>query len=68
MKKSNAADIFTWKQRGKTRKYNAVLPQKGAVIVCNMWNDHWCRGAAKRVDELAPAINRFVTKMRAMGF
>ena len=68
MKKSNAADIFTWKQRGKTRKYSAVLPKKGAVIVCDMWNDHWCRGAAKRVDELAPAINRFVTKMRAMGF
>ena len=32
--KPDTAEIFTWRQRGKNGKYGAVLPRKGAVIVC----------------------------------
>ena len=28
-------------------------PRKTALIVCDMWDDHWCRSAARRVVELA---------------
>jgi len=28
-------------------------PKKTAVIICDMWDNHWCRGAAKRVQKLA---------------
>jgi dienelactone hydrolase/nicotinamidase-related amidase/type 1 glutamine amidotransferase len=42
-------------------------PARTAVIVCDMWNDHWCRGAAARTAELAPAVDRFVSAARQRG-
>ena len=38
-----------------------------AIIICDMWNQHWCRGATRRVGELAPAMNRAVAAARAKG-
>lgn len=46
----------------------SVIPSKGAVIICDMWDRHWCRGASKRVEELAKPIARFVDYMRRYGF
>jgi putative membrane-bound dehydrogenase-like protein len=42
-------------------------PAKTAIIICDMWDQHWCRGATRRVGELAPAINRAVAAARARG-
>jgi hypothetical protein len=36
-----------------------------AIIVCDMWDDHTCQGAAERVAEMAPAIDRTVKEARA---
>ena len=33
-------------------------PGKTAIIICDMWNQHWCKGATRRVGELAPAMNQ----------
>ncbi len=33
-------------------------PQKIALIVVDMWDDHWCQGAAARVVELAGPMNK----------
>jgi type 1 glutamine amidotransferase/nicotinamidase-related amidase len=38
-----------------------------AVIVCDMWDQHWCKGATSRVAELAPRINEFVGNARNKG-
>jgi nicotinamidase-related amidase len=38
-----------------------------AFIVCDMWDDHWCRGAARRVGELAEAMNRVLQAARQKG-
>ena len=42
-------------------------PAQTAIIICDMWNQHWCRGATRRVGELAPAMNRAVAAARAKG-
>ena len=42
-------------------------PAQTAIIICDMWNQHWCRGATRRVGELAPAMNRAITAARAKG-
>jgi type 1 glutamine amidotransferase/nicotinamidase-related amidase len=42
-------------------------PAETAVIVCDMWDRHWCEGATGRVAELAPHINDFVTRARKKG-
>ncbi|APW58923.1 PVC-type heme-binding CxxCH protein [Paludisphaera borealis] len=42
-------------------------PSQTALIVCDVWDEHWCRGATRRVGELAPAINRAVAAARSKG-
>ena len=40
---------------------------KTAVVICDMWDRHWCPGATARVGELAPRMNALVTAARAKG-
>jgi hypothetical protein len=42
-------------------------PAKTALVICDMWDQHWCKGAARRVGELAPAMNRAVKAARDRG-
>jgi nicotinamidase-related amidase len=42
-------------------------PRQTAVIICDMWDDHWCRGAAARVVEMAPHVERLVARLRSRG-
>lgn len=42
-------------------------PKKTAVIVCDMWDHHWCKGAAARVVEMVPRMNEFLTEARKRG-
>ncbi len=38
-----------------------------AIIICDMWDKHWCKGATERVAELAPVINDVITVARNKG-
>jgi len=38
-----------------------------AIIVCDMWDQHWCRGAQARVAELAPRMNSVLGLARECG-
>jgi hypothetical protein len=42
-------------------------PKKTALIVCDMWDDHWCRSAARRVTELAGPMDEVLRIMRGRG-
>ncbi len=42
-------------------------PQRTAFIICDMWDDHWCKSAAARVSELAGPMNEMIKKVRAQG-
>lgn len=42
-------------------------PANTALIICDMWDDHWCESAARRVDELAPTLNATVKAARQQG-
>jgi nicotinamidase-related amidase len=42
-------------------------PKKTALIICDMWDDHWCKSAAKRVGELAGPMNDVVKFARSKG-
>jgi len=41
--------------------------KKTAIIICDMWDDHWCKSAARRVEEMAPALNETVKIARSKG-
>ncbi|MBE7499686.1 MAG: isochorismatase family protein [Verrucomicrobiales bacterium] len=42
-------------------------PKQTAVIICDMWDRHWCRGATERVAEMAPRMNALIQAARARG-
>jgi nicotinamidase-related amidase len=42
-------------------------PHKTAVVICDMWDNHWCRAAAQRVAEMAPRMNQVVARLRERG-
>jgi len=42
-------------------------PGETALIVCDMWNRHWCKGATRRVEELAPLMNEVLSRARERG-
>src|SRR5437016_5136135 len=42
-------------------------PGKTAIILCDLWDKHWCRGASERVDKLAPRVAQVVAALRSKG-
>lgn len=42
-------------------------PQRTALIICDMWDRHWCPGATDRVAEIAPYMNEVVRDARDKG-
>ncbi len=55
---------------GKFRVVSSQLEWKAsetAIVICDMWDKHWCKGATRRVAELAPYMNEVVDKARDKG-
>eukprot|EP01104_Vermistella_antarctica_P009976 TRINITY_DN2629_c0_g1_i1.p1 TRINITY_DN2629_c0_g1~~TRINITY_DN2629_c0_g1_i1.p1 ORF type:complete len:381 (-),score=44.84 TRINITY_DN2629_c0_g1_i1:22-1164(-) len=42
-------------------------PKTAAVIIVDMWDQHWCSSSEVVVAELAPKVNRFANKARSLG-
>lgn len=38
-----------------------------AIIICDMWDDHYCQSAAQRVSVMAPRMNEVITAARNHG-
>ena len=49
------------------RDWVTVAGDKLAIIVVDMWDSHWCSGAAKRMHLLAPKLNLFLKRLRRFG-
>ncbi|WP_135548698.1 cysteine hydrolase family protein [Paenibacillus cymbidii] len=45
----------------------ALTPRNTAVLISDMWDRHWSRGAQERSVQLAARINRFLHAMRGIG-
>lgn len=57
-------DLKTFTLEEKKAVWDA---KKTALIICDMWDDHWCKSAARRVGELAGPMNEMVKQARARG-
>lgn len=56
------------KESGKAQmKKVSWDPKKTALIICDMWDDHWCKSAANRVVEMTPTLNKTVQAAREKG-
>ena len=62
------------KQDSRSRCYWEIVNQprqvpadKVAILICDMWDTHTQTGAAQRVDEMAPRMNKVLCAARAKG-
>ena len=47
---------------------NVVLrAEETALVLCDVWDHHWCRGAVERLEILLPRMNAVVKTMREKG-
>ena len=53
-----------WQAVEKVAHWDA---KKTAIVICDMWNQHWCQGATARVAEMASRMNEVVKKARQQG-
>ncbi|MBI4601779.1 MAG: ThuA domain-containing protein [Planctomycetes bacterium] len=42
-------------------------PARTAAVVCDMWDQHWCQGATRRVADMAPRMNELLKALRSRG-
>jgi nicotinamidase-related amidase len=50
-----------------TEKAVAWDAKRTALIICDMWDDHWCKSAARRVVEMAGPLNEVLKQARSRG-
>ncbi|MFN8444845.1 MAG: isochorismatase family protein [Caldilineaceae bacterium] len=44
-----------------------VAAPKTAIVICDMWDCHWSRGASERVEAMVPTMNQVVAAARQQG-
>ncbi|QOV88768.1 isochorismatase family protein [Humisphaera borealis] len=42
-------------------------PSETALVICDMWDTHWCKSASERTALVAPRIDKLAKSMRANG-
>ena len=45
----------------------SLRAEETAIIICDMWDKHWSRGANERVAAMVPRMNDVVRAARARG-
>lgn len=53
-----------WQTHTETRR---VPTDRTAIIICDMWDDHWSRGAVERVNEMVSYMDTVVGTAREQG-
>ena len=58
--------------KGSGQWKEAVTPQdfpvaQTAILLCDMWDKHWCQGANERLAKMLPRMNEVVQFARAKG-
>ena len=53
-----------WKEGSREVRWNTA---ETAIIICDMWDDHYCKSAAERVADMVPRMNAVLTTARHHG-
>ena len=53
-----------WYIASEVQEWN---PAQTAIVICDMWDQHWCKGASSRVAEMAPYMNDVISIARKRG-
>ena len=53
-----------WQVQTSTQEWAA---DQTAILLCDVWNGHWCRGAVERLDAMIERMDAVVRAVRAAG-
>lgn len=70
-----AAKPTGWlKLRTRSRKHGLAIEQdtdwkaaETAIVICDMWNGHYCKNAVKRIEQMVGHMNDTISKARSLG-
>src|SRR5258708_6227457 len=62
-----ADDSFTLKLRQQAPLERQFAPSETAIVICDMWDKHWCSGATQRVGVLAQKMVPVLAAARQRG-
>src|SRR5260221_14730695 len=69
-----AAAVGILTLRARSRPEGAVReeilrwkPSETAIVICDMWDNHYCQNAARRVKAMAPRMNHVIKAARDLG-
>jgi nicotinamidase-related amidase len=51
----------------ETSLHRSIPPRETAIIICDMWDDHWCKSAARRCAAMAQRMEPVLKAARARG-
>jgi gluconolactonase len=54
----------TWETRTRQEKWK---PEETAIVVCDVWDQHHCLNAVRRLEQFAPRLNDVLKKAREQG-
>jgi putative heme-binding domain-containing protein len=64
LRERDPRDTNLWRVVERTVSWD---PRQTAIVVCDMWDRHWCSGATGRVAEMAPRMNDVLKNARSRG-
>ena len=64
LKVASALETGAW---DRVSRIEAWIPSETAIIICDMWDKHWCDDASARVAEIAPEMNKVIAIAREKG-
>jgi nicotinamidase-related amidase len=53
--------------RQTVQEPRTIAAERSALVLCDLWDRHWCRGANERLAVLLPEMNRLASRLRAAG-
>ena len=60
----NEAGMSQWRLKTWGEDWD---PRSTALILCDVWDGHWCRGAVERLGQMIPKMNEVVSNARLQG-
>lgn len=81
MNSSNDIDVlklnlrtYTLEKDNRDRNYwrenilnKSFIYTETVLLICDMWNNHWSRGAFERMEVLVPKMNKVINSLRSRG-
>ena len=54
-------------RNGDAKEIRKIPVSKVAIVICDMWDKHWCRGATERCDAIAARMAPLIAEARKKG-